>query len=147
MDRQVAAILRHQGGKLGIVKAALRVGMTCTARVSGSEGVIDIPALVPVPTPLLLHGAPVSSRIDGSYEGNGLGLEIEEMRARRLRGRGDREPHDAARRDDCPGLYPRRHQGTDRLGLSRRMWRQQGCENRSMFNRYVDPAGVAQSTT
>ena len=82
VDEQVAAILRHQGGKLGVVKAALRVGMTCTARVSGSEGVIDIPALMHCPNAFTIASSAGVEHIDGSYEGNGLRFEIEEVQRR-----------------------------------------------------------------
>ena len=39
VDEVVAAVLHHPGAKLGVVKAAIRVSMTCTARISGTDGV------------------------------------------------------------------------------------------------------------
>ncbi len=79
VDEQVAAVLRHPGGTLGVVKAALRVGMTCTARVSGTDGVITIPALMHCPDSITVLSVAGTERIDGSYEGNGLRFEIEEV--------------------------------------------------------------------
>jgi predicted dehydrogenase len=79
VDEQVAAVLRHPGGRLGVVKAALRVGMTCTARVSGTEGSIDIPALMHCPNAITVTSSAGVEHIDGSYQGNGLRFEIEEV--------------------------------------------------------------------
>src|SRR6516162_6469296 len=42
VDELVAAVLRHRHGRLGVIKAALRINMACDARVSGTEGVIEI---------------------------------------------------------------------------------------------------------
>ena len=79
VDEQVAAVLRHPGGGLGVIKAGLRVGMTCTARISGTEGSIDIPALMHCPNAITVNTVAGSERIDCSYEGNGLRFEIEEV--------------------------------------------------------------------
>src|SRR5690606_11576497 len=35
VDEQVAAVLHHPGGGLAVVKAAIRVALSCTARISG----------------------------------------------------------------------------------------------------------------
>jgi predicted dehydrogenase len=79
VDEQVAAVLRHQNGTLGVIKAALRVGMTCTARISGTDGVIEIPALMHCPNSLKVISPSGIEEFDGSYEGNGLRFEIEEV--------------------------------------------------------------------
>jgi len=62
-----------------VIKAALRVSMTCTARVAGTEGVIAIPALMHCPTSITVMSSAGIEEIDGSYEGNGLRFEIEEV--------------------------------------------------------------------
>ncbi len=79
VDEQVAAVLRHGNGTLGVIKAALRVGMTCTARISGTSGVIEIPALMHCPNSLKVMSPSGIEEFDGSYEGNGLRFEIEEV--------------------------------------------------------------------
>ncbi len=79
VDEVVAAVLRHPGAKLGLVKAAIRVGMSCTARISGTDGWIDLPALMHCPNFLTVTTPAGPERIDGSYEGNGLRFEIEEV--------------------------------------------------------------------
>ncbi|WP_329348982.1 Gfo/Idh/MocA family protein [Streptomyces sp. NBC_01261] len=80
VDEQVAAVLRHSGGGLGVVKAAIRTSMSCTARIAGSDGTIDIPAPMHWPQALTVttHTGG-SERIDASYEGNGLRFEIDEV--------------------------------------------------------------------
>jgi predicted dehydrogenase len=87
VDELVAAVLRHAGGKLGVVKAALRVGMTCTARVSATDGAIAIPALMHCPTSFTVMSSAGIEDIDGSYEGNGLRFEIDEVQACLAEGR------------------------------------------------------------
>jgi len=79
VDEMVAAVLRHRGGKLGVVKASIRVAMSCTARISGTEGCIDLPAFMHCPTSLTVTTRTGAERIDGSHEGNGLQFEIEEV--------------------------------------------------------------------
>ncbi|MFI1035502.1 Gfo/Idh/MocA family protein [Streptomyces sp. NPDC020951] len=80
VDEQVAAVLRHSDGGLGVVKAAIRTDMTCTARIAGSDGTIDLPAPMHWPQELTVttRGGG-SERIDASYEGNGLRFEIDEV--------------------------------------------------------------------
>ena len=79
VDEHVAAVLRHAGGGLGVVKAAIRVNMTCTARVAGTEGSIDLPAFMHCPQSLTVHAGGITEEIDASYEGDGLRFEIEEV--------------------------------------------------------------------
>ena len=79
VDEVVAALLHHPAGRLGVVKAAIRVNMTCTARIAGTEGVIDLPAMMHCPNSLTVSSAAGVERIDASYEGNGLRFEIDEV--------------------------------------------------------------------
>jgi predicted dehydrogenase len=79
VDEVVAAILRYPGSRMGIVKAAIRVGMSCTARISGTDGWIDLPLLMHCPNFLTVTTSAGAERIDGSYEGNGLRFEIDEV--------------------------------------------------------------------
>jgi predicted dehydrogenase len=82
VDEQVAAVLRHPNRGLGVVKAALIVPMTCTARIGGSDGIVEIPALMHCPNSLRVVSSSGVEEIDGSYEGNGLRFEIEEVHER-----------------------------------------------------------------
>jgi predicted dehydrogenase len=79
VDEAVAAVLRFSGGQLGVIKAALRMKMACTARITGTDGVIEVPAFMHCPNSLTLQSAAGVEEIDGSYEGNGLRFEIEEV--------------------------------------------------------------------
>ena len=79
VDEVVAAVLHHGEGRLGVAKAALRVSMTCTARIAGTEGVIDLPAMMHCPNSLTVASPAGVQHIDASYEGNGLRFEIEEV--------------------------------------------------------------------
>jgi predicted dehydrogenase len=79
VDEVVAAILHHPAGRLGVVKAAIRVNMTCTARIAGTDGVIDLPAMMHCPNSLTVTGPAGVEHIDATYEGNGLRFEIDEV--------------------------------------------------------------------
>ena len=79
VDEVVTALTHHPAGRLGVVKAAIRVNMTCTARISGTDGVIDLPAMMHCPDSLTVSSPSGVERIDASYEGNGLRFEIDEV--------------------------------------------------------------------
>jgi predicted dehydrogenase len=79
VDEAVAAVLRHRHGGLGVIKAAIRINMACSARVSGAEGVIEIPALMHCPNAIRVLSPAGIDDIDASYEGNGLRFEIDEV--------------------------------------------------------------------
>ena len=76
VDEQVAALLRHSGGRMGVIKAAIRVGMSCTARIAGTEGSIGLPAFMHCPSSLTVSSRAGSEEIDGSFEGNGLRFQL-----------------------------------------------------------------------
>jgi len=79
VDEVNAAVLRSAGERLGVIKSGIRVGMSCTARISGTDGWIELPAFMHCPNYLTVTSGAGSERIDGSYEGNGLRFEIEEV--------------------------------------------------------------------
>jgi hypothetical protein len=79
VDEVNAAVLHYAGERLGVVKSAIRVGMSCTARISGTDGWIDLPAFMHCPSFLTVTSAARSERIEASYQGNGLRFEIEEV--------------------------------------------------------------------
>jgi predicted dehydrogenase len=78
-DEQVAAVLHHDAGRLSVVKAALRVPMACTGRISGTEGWIAIPAFMHCPQSLEVGGLGAVERIDAAYEGEGLRFQVHEV--------------------------------------------------------------------
>jgi predicted dehydrogenase len=79
VDEQLAAVLHHPGGGLGVVKAAIRVPLACRARISGTDGWIDLPAFMHCPDAVLVSDATGTERIDASFEGDGLRFQIEEV--------------------------------------------------------------------
>jgi predicted dehydrogenase len=79
IDEIVTALLHHGGERLGVVKAALRVSMSCTARIAGTDGFIDLPAMMHCPNSLTVTSPAGVEHIDASYEGNGLRFEIDEV--------------------------------------------------------------------
>ena len=74
-DEHVAALLHFAGDRLGVVKAALRVPMSCTGRISGTDGVIELPAFMHCPQWLVVNG----ERIETAWEGEGLRFQVEEV--------------------------------------------------------------------
>jgi predicted dehydrogenase len=79
VDEQVAAVLDHGEGRLGVIKTALRVNLACTARISGTDGWVDLPAFMHCPDWLSVNGPDGSERIDAAYEGNGLRFQVPEV--------------------------------------------------------------------
>ena len=79
VDEAVAAVLRHSHGRLGVIKAAVRINMACGARVSASDGVIEIPAFMHCPNAIRVLSPAGVEEIDASYEGNGLRFELDEV--------------------------------------------------------------------
>jgi predicted dehydrogenase len=79
VDEQVAAVLHHPGGGLGVVKAAVRVGLSCTARISGSRGWVELPAFMHRPGSLTVGGLDGHERIDGGFDGDGLRFQVDEV--------------------------------------------------------------------
>jgi predicted dehydrogenase len=67
--------IHHPGGALGVVKAAIRINTTCRARIAGTDGAIELPAFMHCPDHLLVNG----ERIDGSFEGDGLRFQVDEV--------------------------------------------------------------------
>jgi predicted dehydrogenase len=81
VDEVVAAVLHHPGGGLAVVKAGIRVEMRCTARITGTEGWIGLPAFMHCPDHLLIsdsHGGP-PERVDCAWQGEGLRFQAAEV--------------------------------------------------------------------
>jgi predicted dehydrogenase len=79
VDEQVAAVLHYPGNEQGVIKAAIRARMGCTARIAGSKGTIEIPRYMHCPDSIIVKSASGAQVIDGSYEGHGLRFEVEEV--------------------------------------------------------------------
>jgi predicted dehydrogenase len=80
VDETVAATLHHPGGRLAVVKASIRVNLTCTARIVGSEGSIDLPAFMHCPDQLVVRDAFNQPEvIERPIEGEGLRYQVDEV--------------------------------------------------------------------
>jgi predicted dehydrogenase len=79
VDEQVAAVLHHPAGGLAVVKAAVRVGLSCTARVSGSHGWVELPMFMHAPDHLVVGGSAGTERIDTAWDGEGLRFQAAEV--------------------------------------------------------------------
>lgn len=79
VDEHVIAILHHPRDGLGVAKAALRVPMSCTARIAGTDGTIDIPAFMHCPFWIDVNDKNGREHIDTAYDGQGLRFEIHEV--------------------------------------------------------------------
>jgi hypothetical protein len=64
VDELVAAVLHHPNGGLGVVKAAVRAGLSCRARISCEEGWIDLPAFMHCPTHLTVRRTGADARLE-----------------------------------------------------------------------------------
>jgi predicted dehydrogenase len=78
-DEQVAAVLHHRDGALGVVKAAIRTTLSCTGRIAGSDGSIDLPAFVHCPDHFVVRSASGERRVDAPWEGDGLRFQVDEV--------------------------------------------------------------------
>ena len=79
VDELVVGVLDHGAGRMGLIKAALRLPMPCTARISGTEGSIELPARMHCPEALTLNTPEGSETLDGRWNGDGLRFEIEHV--------------------------------------------------------------------
>lgn len=79
VDEVAAAVLHHPAGTLGVVGASIRVGTSCTARISGTDGWIDLPAFHHCPAHLDVHGPGGHERVDTAHEGDGIRFQVHEV--------------------------------------------------------------------
>ena len=61
------------------MKCALRVPMACTARIAGSEGIIELPAFMHCPSSLTVRTPAGEEQIDAAWEGGGLRFQVDEV--------------------------------------------------------------------
>lgn len=81
VDEHVVAVLHHPGDGLGVAKAAIRVPMSCRARIAGTDGWIELPAFMHCPDHIVVGAGGATERIDGAFEGDGLRFEITAMQS------------------------------------------------------------------
>ena len=80
VDEQIAVVMAYADGPLAAAMAAIRTILPSTARISGSDGVIDVPAMMHHPAYLEVRDARGTvERIDTPMAGNGLHYEAEEV--------------------------------------------------------------------
>jgi len=79
VDVATAAVLTHTGGGLSQVAAAIDTELACTARISGTQGAIELPAFMHCPDSLVLRAAGAATTIDAPRVGNGLHHQVEEV--------------------------------------------------------------------
>jgi predicted dehydrogenase len=79
VDEQLAAVLHYAGGRLGVVKTAIRTPMPCSARIAGTDGTIDLPAFMHCPDHIVVRGPRGEERLEAGFEGDGLRFEIDEV--------------------------------------------------------------------
>jgi predicted dehydrogenase len=78
-DEHVAAVLAHAGDALATIRAATQVNLTCTARISGTGGVIDLPAFMHCPDSLTLTTPAGIERREAPIVGQGLRYQVGEV--------------------------------------------------------------------
>jgi predicted dehydrogenase len=80
VDEQIAVVMAYADGPLAVAMAAIRTSLPSTARINGSDGVIDVPAMLHHPAYLEVRDAlGAVERIDTPMEGNGLHYQAEEV--------------------------------------------------------------------
>lgn len=79
VDESVAAVLRHSGDRLAIVKAALRIPMSCTARIAGSEGWIELPAFMHCPQSFTVRSPQGEEVVEAGWTGDGFRFQVDEV--------------------------------------------------------------------
>ena len=79
VDGNVAAVLTHADGALGVAEASLTVSTSCTARISGTDGWIDLPPFMHCPESLTITHSGGRETIETPWEGDGLRFEIEHV--------------------------------------------------------------------
>jgi predicted dehydrogenase len=78
VDELVAAVLDHERGT-GVVTAALRTDLPCTARVSGTAGAIEVPAFMHCADHLVIRSGGRLERVDCSFVGEGMRFQVDEV--------------------------------------------------------------------
>jgi predicted dehydrogenase len=78
-DEQSAVLLRYDDGPLAVALAAITTTLACTARVSGTNGAIELPARFHCPVSLDVRVGGAITRVDAPFVGNGLQYQASEV--------------------------------------------------------------------
>jgi predicted dehydrogenase len=79
VDEHVAAVLSHPSGSLATVRTATRVTLACTARITGTDGWIDLPAFMHCPDSLTVTAMAGADVRDAPIVGEGLRYQVGEV--------------------------------------------------------------------
>lgn len=79
VDEHVAVSVRHEAGGISVSKAASRVLLANTARISGTDGAITLPTPFQNPPHVMVTAGGTSRQTDTPYDGNGLRFEAVEV--------------------------------------------------------------------
>jgi predicted dehydrogenase len=79
VDEQVAAVLHHPGGTIGVVKAAIRVPMTCGARIAGTDGWIELSPFMHHTSSLRVINTAGRQDLDLGWDGDGIRFQVLEV--------------------------------------------------------------------
>ena len=79
VDEQIAVTMGFGGGEVAVAEAAVRTNLACTARVSGTNGAIEIPAFLHCPGYLDVRIGADTTRVDTPIDGNGLHYQASEV--------------------------------------------------------------------
>ena len=79
VDEHVAAVLGHPDGALAVVKAAIATSLTCTARITGTKGLIELPAFMHCPGSLTIVRLGQREVIETPWPGGGWQFQVEEV--------------------------------------------------------------------
>ncbi|MBL7498233.1 Gfo/Idh/MocA family oxidoreductase [Frankia sp. CNm7] len=63
VDEHVAILMGYQSGAVALAKASLRAGLSCTGRISGTAGSIELPAFMHCPDELVVHSRSGTERL------------------------------------------------------------------------------------
>ncbi len=78
-DEHVAAVLSHASGALATIRTATQVTLACTARVTGTEGWIDLPAFMHCPGSLTVTTMAGAEVREAPIVGQGLRYQVAEV--------------------------------------------------------------------
>jgi predicted dehydrogenase len=79
VDEHVAAVLSHPSGALASVRTATNTTLACTARITGSDGWIDLPAFMHCPDSLTVTTIEGPQVREAPIVGEGLRYQVAEV--------------------------------------------------------------------